>query len=65
MIGTVRLNAEALARAVAQAESNAGESITASAFAALLPESKTSKTADGNAPITRAAALQILFSLLP
>jgi hypothetical protein len=64
-LGTDKLDAEALARAVAQAESNAGESITASAFAALLPESNTAKAADGNAPITRAAALQFLFSLLP
>jgi hypothetical protein len=62
---TPGFDAEALARAVAQAESNAGESISASAFAALLPKSKTAKTAEGDAPITRAAALQILFSLLP
>lgn len=57
-----KLDANELARAVAQAEESGEQAVSSAAFVALVPDSKFASPMD---TLTRADALQMLFSLLP
>jgi hypothetical protein len=61
-----KLDIAALARSIAQSEDAASDSISRDRFLALLPPSKIVAKPEGDKnSITRAEALQVLFSLLP
>lgn len=62
-VGGSAHDSETLAKSIAIAELQSAEPITEAAFAALLPPGKAAPSSDR--PITREAALELLFSRLP